>query len=135
MDISRWFDKRNETKRAGIASSVDLCRPKTRWQRRNGPGACYLNELVRLGAPKERQNKKKNTTAVAKLAGTGCNHQASEQLSLSRTRKNELIKRRVWICADEKLGRESKPKATRYCCPDLGISSSLGLMALILPTF
>ena len=52
----------------GIACAVDLRRPKIKWRRRTGSGACYLNDLG-LGASRERQNKKKNIT-VAQLAGT-----------------------------------------------------------------
>ena len=52
IDISRDLDKKNEKKRVGIACAVDLRRPKIKWRRRTGSGACYLNDLV-LGASRE----------------------------------------------------------------------------------
>ena len=82
----------------GIACAVDLRRPKIKWRRRTGSGACYLNDLG-LGASRERQNEKKNIT-VAQLAGTAN--------AKSRTFNEQTEQRRV---ADASSADLRLPKA------------------------
>ena len=105
IDISRGLDKKNETKRVGIASAVDLRRPKMKWQRRSsGPRACYRHKLV-LGASRKRKNTKTMTKQSEKERDRAVAKETCDAIDILRCfdKKNET--KRVGIASAVDLRR------------------------------
>jgi len=111
IDISRCFDKKNETKRAGIASAVDLRRPKTRWRQRNGD-----NHWMTMAKEKEEEN----SSVVAKESGDAIDisrwfdkRNEKQQLCLVSLEDDDIESVEDLSCPTTRYRRRNGP-GTRY---------------------